>query len=164
MQFIENADHVTDQWVKTALKDKVVDEDAEVADAPPIADEPGGEHHDPLEYLPSRSILPQTLDRDLIEWKRCKVTLGLKQIKIYFDHFTSDSNRQRGYGNCLKHENCFRWKMCHNFGSKREYAAYIWAWAVAGERCSDRTEHMNAFEPSEEDVKHALDHVEVQDF
>ena len=162
-QFILNAAIADDEWIKAALKGPDVEPDV-IVDAPPLEGPDGGHEPDPpvLDRLPP--LLPLPLDRDLMEWVRCKATWNLKQITIYFDHFTGGGRSQRGYGNCLRHENCFRWRVCSNFNTKKEFAAYIYAWAVTGESCADREEHMFRFDPRAEDVTRALDNINLMDF
>ena len=74
-------------------------------------------------------------------------------VKIIFNHPTSQSDGQKGYANCLKHANCFRWKECSPFSNREEMAAYLYSWATSGEHLESREQHMEEWAPDPADVE-----------
>ena len=83
-------------------------------------------------------------------WVRVAVTSAQhhEPLGVYFDHFTSNRVKQKGYVTCRQHENCVRWRTA--FGNtKADYAAYMLAWERMG-GFSDRT-HMD-YEPTADAV------------
>ena len=141
----------TDKRIRTSLKN--IDPD-EVFDAPALEDEEVDGNADDPHSDPEPDIYQPLviLDRSYLEWKRCQVDCGnLRVVKVIFDHFSS-ADKQRGYANCLKHANCFRWRTCTDFSDRNALCSYLYAWAVCGEHMSDRNSHMNEFEPSDADI------------
>ena len=112
-------------------------------------------------------LIPLQLDRNLLEWHRVSVDCAeLKIIKVIFDHCSSgDGSRQKGYANCLKHENYFRWRTCRDFRDRNHFAAHMYSWATTGEDKPNRDEHMDlAYEPPQEDVYRVLSSMTLTEF
>ena len=106
-------------------------------------------------------IMPALLDADP-EWLRCLVSHGGQSVKVIFDH-RSSGPRQRGYANCLTHNNCYRGRHCDEFESRLDYAAYMFTWATAIN--IDRLSHKSLdYEPAECRVAELRSVIEITEF
>ena len=136
-----------DEWFRQQLRD-------EGAGAPAaLEDREDGEEED--EHAPLLAIV-DVPDNDLVppvvqsnEWSRCLVSLpGGAQSKIYFDHSSHVSGRQRGWVDCAKHC-CIKYEFC--FGNKDAFCTYMHLWRLGCDECSTKKEHLK-WDPPAADV------------
>jgi hypothetical protein len=121
-----------------------VPEDAAPEDPPP------GEHADDQEP-PLPPLLLALVDRPL-EHRRASVQGPAGIVKVYFDHCTGNSMRQRCYSNCQgEHGNCFQWRQADEFESRADILKYFYCWATDHSHFVDRVDHM-MWRPSSVDL------------
>ena len=105
-------------------------------------------------------LLPLVLDHSL-EWKRCiAIHDDGRRVKLYVDHLTGGTVRQRSYSNCIGgcHHNCFLWQMCDHYASRNELALFMFAWASDFAPYANRLEHMAA-RPTQAQIEALRPHV-----
>ncbi len=76
-----------------------------------------------------RFLVPHDLRGDA--WSRCSASFdGIARgpLEIYFDHFSSGAQTQRGWVDCRLQEHGVCNRQRQVFGSKRHYCAFIVAW------------------------------------
>ena len=84
---------------------------------------------------------------------------GTMELKVYFDHCTHQSGRQRGWVDCVAHA-CIRYKFCT--GSQLEFLADMYALQLAGPICTTGV-HLGHC-PTQEDVAAVMADLRVRDF
>lgn len=53
-----------------------------------------------------------------------------RDMKIYYDHFSHSSRRQRTWAVCpAGHPRCYRYRFTDTFASEKHCEAFLWAWA-----------------------------------
>ena len=153
-------------WCRKQLRDKG---DKTVKALPDVPDDVSGEHsdHDIAPVLVPRAPLLALQDGEFGEmWARAKVSVpGSAEHRVVMDHGTQASGRQRAYIVCRHspHGHCVHWRECHLYATRKEFMAYMLAWALSAEPHADRQEHM-ASEPDETMVQRALADIIVTDY
>ena len=97
-------------------------------------------------------------------WSRCIVDAGAgtKQMKLFFDHGSHSSGRQRGWVDCDLHD-CRRYR--HVSGTQAEFSAEMYAWFInsASDGIHDRWCHL-AYHPPSADVAALVDKLRFTQF
>ena len=144
--FVQQAETGLDeQWCRRQLQD--AQEDPE-ADIPPLEDGGDGDDVHPDDEVRQDQLIaplmPLVLDHSLA-WKRCKaVHEDGREVKVYVDHLTGGSAKQRSYANCTNksHRNCFLWQVCCHHANRNDLALFLFTWATSGFSLEGRVEHM----------------------
>jgi hypothetical protein len=154
----------SNEWFVQRLRDSpeqsgqaLVDEDAEPAV--------------PLPALGGGDVLPIEDQMQLVpvvavssEWTRCIASTGpgTSETKIYLDHSSHQSGRQRGWVNCSIH-GCIKYEFC--VGDRREFCAYLHAWRCGDHHaaCGSKREHL-CWKPAEDEVSAVLERLVLRDF
>ena len=86
------------------------------------------------------------------------------KLKIWFDHFSSNSAVQRGFTNC-RHHGCIRYTPVSGHISKERYIAEMLAWHLGGGRedIPDKDTHLK-HKPSTQAVDAILSDLIMEDF
>ena len=165
-EFLSHVNALRASWGRKAIKE-CEEQGGELVDVPDFEPNEGDEPENNPDEAPevAASLLPTVLDRVLIEWTRVRVLCNMLEIKVIFDHCSSGSgDRQRGYCNCPRHANCFRWKPCSAFNCRDDFAAYMFAWAAGGMDLADRNRHMEFYEPPEDEIQVVKASMELEEW
>ncbi len=81
------------------------------------------------------------------DWKRALVHVGREPTRkvLFISNLTGwSSGRQRCYMECklAGHSNCVRHWFCDEFSSREQCCAHLATWAMVGNACEDRVEHI----------------------
>ena len=99
-------------------------------------------------------------------WTRVVAHLGdpSLKLKIWFDHFSSNSAVQRGFTNC-RHHGCIRLTPVSGQASKERYIAEMVVWHLDGgrEAILDKDAHLK-HKPSTEAIDTALSDLVMEGF
>ncbi len=113
--------------------DRIDEEDADVSAAGALSDSalampPLSVGYGEVALVPA-AIVTSSL------WTRKLIDCGAEtmELKVYFDHCTHQSGRQRGWVDCVAHA-CIRYKFCT--GRQRVFLADMYAWQLAGPICT----------------------------
>jgi hypothetical protein len=131
-----------------------VGDDIEAVGVPALCDIPA--------ELGAQPLLP-----DIVEttgWSRVIVDLGdnRHRRKIYFDNFTHQSSRQRGWVDCQCHD-CVKYEFVDSFSSQLEFCTTLYLWDAQGRQIADRFEHL-AWAPSKAVVESAMSIIRMVPF
>jgi hypothetical protein len=127
----------------------------------PDAAPPPGQHADEQEP-PLPPLLLALMDTPL-EHRRASVQGRAGIVKVYFDHCTGSTMRQRCYSNCQGgHENCFQWRQADDFVTRADILNYFYCWATEHSHFVDRLDHM-MWRPSSVDLA-CLGELQIADF
>ena len=139
----------SDDWFRQQLKDSgcrradaALEDDPD--DAPPL---PALQGPDGPQYEADMPIVPFVVQSD--EWSRCIVSHpSCPPTRVYFDHTSHQSGRQRGWVECRAH-GCIKYEFCR--GTKESFCARMMLWMADADRHDNKPAHL-AFKPSEDVV------------
>ena len=161
LKMIDGMEGKKDEWFRTQLSKSGASAaqaalDAEEEHRPPLAvlDRPGDDEY----ALP---LVPSVVQSS--EWSRCIVSQpGVAPAKVYFDHSSHSSGRQRGWVDCTAH-GCIKYEFCA--GGKAAFCCAMHLWRLGCERegCWTKREHLK-WSPAQDDIAAALPSLSFSDF
>ena len=69
---------------------------------------------------------------------------GLEGQKVYYDHSSHQTAKQRCFTYCKMHANCRQYVFVHNFASREDAVGYLIAWLLAGSTDDSMEAHRDA--------------------
>ena len=160
---LEQAAGKGDQWFKAQLGDIGTQEvdDGDGMSAIAAGTSAAGTH------VVAQSLRDPVVDvAPELGWTRVVAHLGdpSLKLKIWFDHFSSNSAVQRGFTNC-RHHGCIRYTPVCGQVSKERYIAEMVVWHLDGGRedIPDKATHLK-HKPSTEAVDAVLSDLGMEDF